>query len=387
TQLWALKHEAPDVKGLDTLLHLAASGRTSVPVEKETPKALYRVAGYRIAGERAVRVDILERLADLIRPAIAWRAGSSLPKPPGAIDGYGFTVTGAMTSLIGAAGEDFASVLRALGYRMEKRPKPVEAAPSETSASEATAAGSAVPAMAPGDAAAGEAPVPEMTPDAFAPKVEEDTSVAAPLADAEIVAVPGPEAGAEVSTPEPAQNNAEQSVASEREAPPPPVLTGKPEEPELIEVWRPVGGSDNKPRHHHRPRRQSRAMSGSEASKQASGTPETAELTPQQGDAPGAPSHQRPERPDRQARRDRHDHQQRRDRQNQQADRKTDQNHEERPRRRRDRGDQVERAERERYYAKPHGGHQDRRDKAPDPNSPFAKLAALKQQLEANAKE
>lgn len=387
TQLWALKHEAPDVKGLDTLLHLAASGRTSVPVEKETPKALYRVAGYRIAGERAVRVDILERLADLIRPAIAWRAGSSLPKPPGAIDGYGFTVTGAMTSLIGAAGEDFASVLRALGYRMEKRPKPVEAAPSVTSASEATAAGSAVPAMAPGDAAAGEAPVPAMTPDAFAPKVEEDTSVAAPLADAEIVAVPGPEAGAEVSTPEPAQNNAEQLVASEREAPPPPVLTGKPEEPELIEVWRPVGRSDNKPRHHHRPRRQSRAMSGSEASKQASGTPETAELTPQQGDAPGAPSHQRPERPDRQARRDRHDHQQRRDRQNQQADRKTDQNHEERPRRRRDRGDQVERAERERYYAKPHGGHQDRRDKAPDPNSPFAKLAALKQQLEANAKE
>jgi ATP-dependent RNA helicase SUPV3L1/SUV3 len=29
----------------------------------------------------------------------------------------------------------------------------------------------------------------------------------------------------------------------------------------------------------------------------------------------------------------------------------------------------------------------DRRDKAPDPNSPFAKLAALKEQLEANAKE
>jgi ATP-dependent RNA helicase SUPV3L1/SUV3 len=28
----------------------------------------------------------------------------------------------------------------------------------------------------------------------------------------------------------------------------------------------------------------------------------------------------------------------------------------------------------------------ERRDKAPDPNSPFAKLAALKEQLEANAK-
>ena len=29
----------------------------------------------------------------------------------------------------------------------------------------------------------------------------------------------------------------------------------------------------------------------------------------------------------------------------------------------------------------------DRRDKAPDPNSPFAKLAALKEQLEGNSKE
>ena len=54
---------------------------------------------------------------------------------------------------------------------------------------------------------------------------------------------------------------------------------------------------------------------------------------------------------------------------------------------RRDKGDRVERAEREQYYAKPHGGGSDRRDKAPDPNSPFAKLAALKQQLEQGGKE
>jgi ATP-dependent RNA helicase SUPV3L1/SUV3 len=33
------------------------------------------------------------------------------------------------------------------------------------------------------------------------------------------------------------------------------------------------------------------------------------------------------------------------------------------------------------------GRGEGRRDKAPDPNSPFAKLAALKEQLEANAKE
>jgi ATP-dependent RNA helicase SUPV3L1/SUV3 len=45
-----------------------------------------------------------------------------------------------MTSLTGSAGEDFASILRALGYRMERRPAPppkpavVEAAPAETEA-------------------------------------------------------------------------------------------------------------------------------------------------------------------------------------------------------------------------------------------------------------
>ena len=64
----------------------------------------------------------LERLADLIRPALAWRETSPGEKPAGAFDGRGFVVTQAMTSLTGSAGEDFASILRALGYRMEKRP-------------------------------------------------------------------------------------------------------------------------------------------------------------------------------------------------------------------------------------------------------------------------
>jgi ATP-dependent RNA helicase SUPV3L1/SUV3 len=50
-------------------------------------------------------------------------------------------------------------------------------------------------------------------------------------------------------------------------------------------------------------------------------------------------------------------------------------------------GERVDRAERERYYAKPFGGGSSGRDKQPDPNSPFAKLAALKQQLEQGAKE
>jgi ATP-dependent RNA helicase SUPV3L1/SUV3 len=38
-------------------------------------------------------------------------------------------------------------------------------------------------------------------------------------------------------------------------------------------------------------------------------------------------------------------------------------------------------------YIKGRGEGRDRRDQAPDPNSPFAKLAALKDQLEGNSKE
>ena len=130
-QLWAVKQGTPDIKGLDELPQLAASGRTSFAADKDVPKSLYRTIGYRVCGERAVRVDILERLADLIRPALAWRPASPGPKPAGAFEGTGFTVTGAMTSLAGSSGEDFASILRSLGYRMEKRPKPAAGAAAE----------------------------------------------------------------------------------------------------------------------------------------------------------------------------------------------------------------------------------------------------------------
>ena len=129
TQLYALKHEGPESKGLDAIERLAASGRTSIPADKDAAKVLYRTAGYRVCGERAVRVDILERLADIIRPALAWRKGSPGQKPAAAFEGSGFTVTLAMTSLTGCSGEEFASILRSLGYRMEKRPKPVEPPP------------------------------------------------------------------------------------------------------------------------------------------------------------------------------------------------------------------------------------------------------------------
>src|SRR3954469_20893460 len=156
--LWAEKEDNVDMAALSNAQHLASSGRTSFPVDKALPRDAYRVLGYRQAGKRAVRVDILERLADLIRPALAWRETSPGEKPAGAFDGRSFVVTQAMTSLTGSAGEDFASILRALGYRMERRaplpPKPVPVEPpAEAAPAEVAATGVAPAEVAPAEVA------------------------------------------------------------------------------------------------------------------------------------------------------------------------------------------------------------------------------------------
>jgi ATP-dependent RNA helicase SUPV3L1/SUV3 len=370
TQLWALKHEAPDAKGVAELLHLAASGRTSIPVDKETPKPLYRTAGYRVCGERAVRVDILERLADLIRPALSWREGATTAKPDGAVDGRSFTVTGAMTSLTGASGEDFASILRSLGYRMERRPKPVEAAPAET------ATPAAVPTEAPIEVAA-DAPVPdaELMPQAGEPIAAE----AAPEAPVEPVPEPAQEPAQESAPAPPLEPAAEpmETVATEVEAAEQPAAAPVEEpakEPETIEVWRPGGRSERRP---HRPRRPHRAPPA--AATEAAAPAEAAAAPAPASEPAQSPRPQREERPDRQVRRDRHERQQRTERDGERGNRSGRPDRRDGKRRRRDEG--PDRAEREQYYAKPFGGGA-RQNKEPDPNSPFAKLAALKQQLE-----
>ena len=84
-QLWMLKHESPETRGSTNCSGSPAAAAPRSRSIKETPKALYRTIGYRVCGERAIRVDILERLADLIRPALAWREGAPALRPPGAI--------------------------------------------------------------------------------------------------------------------------------------------------------------------------------------------------------------------------------------------------------------------------------------------------------------
>ena len=73
-QLWGLQAAGDVSELLRALAPVASSGRTSLPLDKAISNEGYRVAGYRSCGERAVRVDVVERLAGMIRAAIAGEA-------------------------------------------------------------------------------------------------------------------------------------------------------------------------------------------------------------------------------------------------------------------------------------------------------------------------
>ena len=81
-QLWSLQAPGDASELLRTLGPVASSGRTSLPLDKEIPKDGYRVAGYRSCGERIVRVDVAERLAGMIRAAIAAKRRALLTGVP-----------------------------------------------------------------------------------------------------------------------------------------------------------------------------------------------------------------------------------------------------------------------------------------------------------------
>ena len=225
-QLWALKNGGLDQRGLDEIAHLASSGRTSIKVDTEIAKGLYRAAGFRVCGERAVRVDILERLADLIRPAIAYRPGTTPGEAPvGAADGDAFVATVGMTSLVGCSGEDFASILKSLGYAPETRPGPAITVPllpaastrpvTPASAASETASDESVPGEATAEA---EAPASEAgdAPAAIEPGSTEDSGAAtAPdaIAEAQDEAVAEPEAPATEAETPPSEDAAPVPVA------------------------------------------------------------------------------------------------------------------------------------------------------------------------------
>ncbi len=357
-QLWALVHEGPQANGLDDLLHVAGSGRTSMPVNREIDPALYRTAGYRVCGERAVRVDILERLADLIRPALSWRDGAAGSKPPGAFPSGGFTVVNGMTSLTGASGEDFASILRSLGYRMERRPKPPE--PVQEKAAGEPPSGVA-PAPADVEATVAETPPPEpVSAEGEGPVAPPDArGVEEALQPAPDLVTLAPQSDAAALPPADATSETAAQAISEQPTTP---SDAGPVEPALIEVWRP-GRAEGR-RRERGPRRGAgknvRRHAGAPPAARpadAPALPADESVTPASGaETPAATEvHARPPRHPRHRRRHSGEH----------------------------RPDRPPQRDRERPPVK----RFERREKAPDPNSPFAKLAALKAQLEADAKE
>jgi len=293
TLLWSLGNDGKDKLGFGDVVNALASGRTSLVVEPSYEPSFYRLAGYRTLGRRAVRVDILERLADLIRPALAWRAGTGT-RPEGAYDGAAFLVTPAMMSILGATADDMEEILKGLGYRAEAKPagdvqaridtldaaerdaqarKADEAAAK--AAEQASAADAAVADEAPAGTAAAsgeessEAPaasVDDVARDAPAPSVMEEVAALAEAVDGDIEPSAGEDAPAEaaleVDQPDEA---AEASAASASEAAADPVaadsITAEPasagdaepdETTKPILLWRPArheGGRQHGPRH------------------------------------------------------------------------------------------------------------------------------------------
>lgn len=94
---------------------LPRAGLTSATRESALPPALYRAAGYQAFGTRVIRVDMLERLADMIRAAVA--ADTSIK---------GFRISDAMLSIMGCSVDELSGILRELGYEEGLNQTPIK---------------------------------------------------------------------------------------------------------------------------------------------------------------------------------------------------------------------------------------------------------------------
>ncbi|WP_232844961.1 helicase-related protein [Paracoccus onubensis] len=97
--LWSL------TEGLDEFPESPPPGLVTIPHIPEVPDGYYTLSGYCPAGERAIRIDMLERLADLLR-AQDTRGG--------------FEATADMLSITGMTLEQFAGLMQGLGYAAEQ---------------------------------------------------------------------------------------------------------------------------------------------------------------------------------------------------------------------------------------------------------------------------
>ncbi|MGL3607484.1 helicase-related protein [Rhizobium sp. G187] len=322
TLLWALKNDGLDKPGYGDLIPVLAAGRTSVVTDANFERTFYKLAGFRFLGKRAVRIDILERLADLIRPLLQWKPGSG-SRPDGAYDGRRFTATTAMLSILGATPDDMEEILKGLGYRADSVSPEEAAAHLSAQGGVAAAAVQAEPAEAAGDDSADDA-----DPSSDEPQAE---ASAAPV---EATAEAAMDAG---------------SVASG---------AAETAEPKPVLLWRPGGRGDTqrsggRPTGDRRPQGQGRRNEGGEA--RVEGQRDERRRDGGRNEKPEGGRGKFAGKGDRQDRGNGGD--------------------------RKDRGPRPDRDS-----GRPQGGQRfeakpPRKEKPIDPDSPFAKLAALKDQL------
>jgi len=108
--LWSLAN------GLDEFPESPPPGLVTIPVVEGIPQEFHTLSGYRAAGTRAIRIDMLERLADLIR--VEDTRGGFEAKPD-------------MLSITGTTLDQFADLMQGLGYKAERGERPkVKPAPA-----------------------------------------------------------------------------------------------------------------------------------------------------------------------------------------------------------------------------------------------------------------
>ncbi len=106
--LWGLTEK------LDEIPSPPPPGLVTIPEVPGAPAGYYECAGYRLTGARAIRIDMLERLADMIRPMDTRN---------------GFEATADMLSITGCTLEQFAELMTGLGYKAERGERPKVGAP------------------------------------------------------------------------------------------------------------------------------------------------------------------------------------------------------------------------------------------------------------------
>jgi len=176
-------------EGFDEFPEAPPAGLITIPALESAPRGYYEKVGYRLCGQRTLRIGMLERLADLIRPTDV-RGG--------------FEASPDMLSITGCTLEQFADIMKSLGFDGERgeRPKPPRPAPqpaTEETTGEAGPATAAETEAETGAEASPEEARPEMGAETDATATEAE-AIVEPAAAAESPELEGAETG--VSEPE-----------------------------------------------------------------------------------------------------------------------------------------------------------------------------------------